>query len=206
MKRKNQHAVRSVIAAVSVVALALLAGVSSAADLVSASFLLRGGTLSGGGEVALQSTASTPTIGSGGVTIGQPGPIGVSTGPTSGITLHAGFWPIMAGENGVPDFDADGLLDAFDNCMDIANGPDFGICYSGGVQVDDDGDGYGNPCDGDFNNDNAVNSSDVVVIGPDLGSGLPTPGTGTDMNCDGAVNSSDVVLFGPQLGRGAPGP
>jgi hypothetical protein len=80
------------------------------------------------------------------------------------------------------------------------------MCYSAGVQVDTDGDGHGDTCDGDFSHDGAVNSSDVLIFNPDLGTGTSTPGTGTDMNCDGAVNSSDQVLFNPQLGQGFPGP
>ena len=107
---------------------------------------------------------------------------------------------------GYSDGDEDGVADANDNCLDIANGPSGGICYSTGVQIDTDGDGYGNPCDGDFSHDGAVNSTDVLIFNPDLGTGIPTPGTGTDMNCDGAVNSTDVTLFNPQLGQGFPGP
>jgi unsaturated chondroitin disaccharide hydrolase len=105
-----------------------------------------------------------------------------------------------------PDADHDGVADDGDNCTAMANGPDAGICYSDGVQRDTDGDGHGNPCDGDFDNDAVVNASDVFVFGPDLGTGTSTPDSGTDMNCDGVVNSSDVGLFGPQLGLGAPGP
>jgi len=88
----------------------------------------------------------------------------------------------------------------------VANGPSAGICYSADVQVDTDGDGYGNPCDGDFNNDAAVNSSDTIIFFTDLMTGASTPGTGTDMSCDAAVNSTDVLLFFPQLGQGFPGP
>jgi hypothetical protein len=104
------------------------------------------------------------------------------------------------------DNDCDGIVDPIDNCVLIANGPAAGTCYSAGVQVDTDGNGYGDICDGDFNHDGAVNSSDVLVLNADLGTGTSTPGTGTDMNCDGAVNSSDAVLFNPQLGQGFPGP
>ncbi len=104
------------------------------------------------------------------------------------------------------DNDCDGIPDALDNCVAVANGPSAGICYSNGVQVDTDGDGYGDPCDGDFNNDAVINSSDVVIFLPDLGTGTPTPGLGTDMNCDSVVNSSDVVSFVPQLRLGLPGP
>jgi hypothetical protein len=187
MKRHTGNlAVNLVATAVALVTLVLLSAASRAEDLVSTSLLLRGGTLSGGGEVALQSTAPTPTIGSGGVTIGQPGPIGVSSGPTSEITLHAGFWFAATGEIGVPDSDGDGLLDAFDNCMDIANGPDAGIGYSGGVQVDTDMDGYGNPCDGDFDQSNTVGGGDFSPLFlADFTAGTDS-GIGTDMDCGGS--------------------
>ena len=110
---------------------------------------------------------------------------------------------------GVPAYsgsDGDGIPDALDNCVAVANGPSAGSCFSGGVQVDTDGDGYGNPCDGDFDNDEAVNSNDAVILQSDQESGTSTPGSGTDMNCDGVVDSKDAALFAPQIGAGEPGP
>jgi len=182
-------------AVVLLAALALLAGESTAEDLTSASFRLRGGTLSGGGEVALQSTAPVPAIGSAGVTIGQPGPIGVSTGPTSGITLHAGFWPIVAGAAGVLDSDDDGVVDSSDNCIDIQN--------SG--QLDTDGDDYGNACDCDFDQNLTCGIADFNLFLPDFQSTVDT-GVGTDMDGNGTVGIDDFNLFLPGFVAGAPGP
>jgi hypothetical protein len=105
-----------------------------------------------------------------------------------------------------PDADGDGVADGGDNCVAVANGPWAGSCYGAGTQIDSDGDGHGNPCDGDFNNDGVVNGSDIPVFIPDLGLGSPTPGAGTDMDCDAVVNSRDILLFGAQLGLGLPGP
>ncbi|MHC4179691.1 MAG: dockerin type I domain-containing protein [Planctomycetota bacterium] len=124
----------------------------------------------------------------------------------------------------VVDGDSDGIPDRFDNCVSIANGPLAGppTCYRtvdkdgvttavpalivGFDQVDTDGDGNGNPCDGDLNNDTAVNSTDQVALNTDLKTGSSTPGSGSDMNCDTAVNSTDQTLLNAQLKIGAPGP
>ena len=53
------------------------------------------------------------------------------------------------------DTDGDGVDDAVDNCTLVANGPllpDAG----GNSQLDTDGDGYGNICDADLDQDNIV--------------------------------------------------
>ena len=128
----------------------------------------------------------------------------------------------------VVDTDADGIPDRHDNCDAIPNGPlagppgcycaidNTGACIAGPgpyptavgfQQLDEDGNGIGNPCDGDFNQDGAVNSTDVVArFAIDLGTTIPTPGWGTDMNCDGAVNTSDIPFYSAQAGLpGAPG-
>lgn len=75
------------------VGLAGLALQASAQNMSSPSFELRGGTISGGGAVGLQSTTPGSSLGSAGTTVGQSSPIGVSQGPTSGTTLEGGFWP-----------------------------------------------------------------------------------------------------------------
>jgi hypothetical protein len=185
---------RTLAVAAALMALALLAHESSAADLTSASFRLRGGTLSGGGEVALQSTAPVPAIGSGGVTIGQPGPIGTSTGPTSGITLHAGFWPIVASGD-VLDSDSDGIPDTSDNCIEVPNGG----------QLDTDGDDYGNACDCDFDQNLACSIADFSVFREDYITTVDR-GVGTDMDGNGAVSIADFSLFRDGYVAGVPGP
>ncbi|MFK8016499.1 MAG: thrombospondin type 3 repeat-containing protein [Gammaproteobacteria bacterium] len=52
------------------------------------------------------------------------------------------------------DVDADGVLDENDNCVDISN-PD---------QIDTDGDGFGNFCDGDLNNSGVTNIGDLALF------------------------------------------
>ena len=196
MNHQTRNLARTLVATVGVlVALTLLAGESSAEDLTSASYRLRGGTLSGGGEVNLQSTAPVPAIGSAGVTIGQPGPIGISTGPTSGVNLHAGFWPIVAGGAGVLDSDGDGVVDSNDNCIDVQN--------SG--QLDTDGDDYGNACDCDFDQSLTCGIDDFNLFLPDFQSTVDS-GVGCDMDSNGTVGIADFNLFPPGFVAGVPVP
>lgn len=112
---------------------------------------------------------------------GAPGPSGL---------ICAGFEPCL-------DADHDGVADHLDNCTGLENPS----------QCDTDQDGYGNQCDGDFNQDGivgATDSSDFMV--PDFQSGVDS-GVGTDMNCDGLVTPADVnPLFSDQFEQGHPGP
>jgi len=196
MNHQTRNPARSLVATAAVlVALTLLPHESSAEDLTSASYRLRGSTLSGGGEVDLQSTAPVPVIGSAGVTIGQSGPIGISTGPTSGITLHAGFWPIVAGGAGVLDSDGDGIPDSSDNCTDVQNPG----------QVDTDADDYRNACDCDFDQSLTCAIADFNLFLPDFQSTVDS-GVGCDMDSNGTVGIADFNLFLPGFVAGAPGP
>ncbi len=79
------------------------------------------------------------------------------------------------------DTDGDKVDDALDNCTLVAN-PN---------QRDSNGDGFGNICDADINNDGKVNSLDLglfkkvfLKVSPDA-----------DINGDGAINSLDLGLF-----------
>jgi len=97
----------------------------------------------------------------------------------------------------VSDTDSDGVCDATDNCINVAN-PD---------QWDTNGDGIGNLCDCDFNNDNFCGGPDFTLF---IGCfNRPTGGNATceaaDMNGDGFVGGPDFTLF---IGgfNGPPGP
>lgn len=79
------------------------------------------------------------------------------------------------------DSDSDGVDDALDNCAFLANA----------AQVDADADGYGNMCDGDFNNDDFVNLPDLRFLITKMG----TDDAEVDMNSDGIVDIDDVELF-----------
>jgi hypothetical protein len=87
---------------------------------------------------------------------------------------------------GSPDSDNDGTCDAADNCKDIKNSGVFGC--------DTDNDGYGNACDGDYDQGGSVNSNDFVdFFLPDFSASSDVTGTGTDHDCGGSVNSNDFV-------------
>ncbi|MEM8500317.1 MAG: thrombospondin type 3 repeat-containing protein [Pseudomonadota bacterium] len=99
----------------------------------------------------------------------------------------ASFGPPTISRNELPDNDGDGIENIYDNCIDIVN-PN---------QVDTNGDGIGNVCDPDFNDDGIVNFLDVPVITAAFNS---IPGDAhwnadADLNVDNAVNFLDYVIF-----------
>lgn len=103
---------------------------------------------------------------------------------------------IIVSESGVfgsggNDSDGDGIVDAADNCTLIANAD----------QRDSDADGFGNVCDGDLNNDCAVNAGDLGV----MRSVFFTSDADADLNGDGIVNATDLGLLRQQF-FGQPGP
>ena len=84
------------------------------------------------------------------------------------------------------DTDGDGLPDELDNCTLVSNPS----------QCDSDGDGYGNHCDGDLNNNGFTNSQDYVLFRAQLGQPSVGPTYNqADLNCNGFVNAQDYVLF-----------
>jgi hypothetical protein len=105
-------------------------------------------------------------------------------------------WQLLA------DQDADGAHDGQDNCIDAANGPwlpDAG----GNSQLDTDGDGYGNLCDGDLDNSGGiVNYGDLAAFKAMFG----TPNANGDLNGSGGiVNFADLARFKVLFGK-PPGP
>lgn len=58
-------------------------------------------------------------------------------------------------------------------------------------------------CPGDLNNDNAVNTADLVAFLGRFGTTVP-PYTLGDLNGDGAVNTSDLVVFLGRFGQACP--
>jgi hypothetical protein len=96
----------------------------------------------------------------------------------------------------VADSDGDGVPDDSDNCTLAANAS----------QCDSDGDGFGNRCDGDLNNNNFTNAQDTTLFRAQLGKPSVAPTYNqADLNCNGFVNAQDTTLFRSRLGA-PPGP
>ena len=77
--------------------------------------------------------------------------------------------------------DSDTVLDGHDNCLFEGNTD----------QRETDGDGYGNICDPDFNNDGVVNSADLAYFKPLFFTGDQD----ADLNGDGLVNAGDLAIL-----------
>jgi hypothetical protein len=119
---------------------------------------------------------------------------GIALLATLGLSLAASAGPAQ-------DNDGDGVFNVLDNCSDVPNGPPS--------DCDTDDDGYGNLCDGDFDNDQNTLANDFTDIWtPDFTIAGLDGGTGTDMDCDGYVLSNDFTDFwSPQFSFfGIPGP
>ena len=94
---------------------------------------------------------------------------------------------------GIGDSDGDGWDDVFDNCKDAANAS----------QLDVDGDGCGNLCDGDFSQDGAVDGTDFLTFR----GGFLTGASGvTDHDGNLATDGGDFLTFRGQFLVGVPGP
>ncbi len=99
----------------------------------------------------------------------------ISTG--TAMTFTTDQWVFSS----AADADEDGVLDSVDNCTDVSNVS----------QTDADGDGFGNACDPDLNNDNIVNFIDLSAFSALF---LSTDST-ADFNDDGSVNFLDLIIM-----------
>ena len=98
----------------------------------------------------------------------------------------------------VGDVDEDGIPDDEDNCLISANAG----------QEDTDGDGYGNACDADFNNDGFVDIQDLAIFGECLsapGQGVRAGCFMVDLNSDHRMSSMDYMIL-ETLWNQPPGP
>jgi hypothetical protein len=117
----------------------------------------------------------------------------VIAGAIGGDPRHGYYTERDAGETYVifgraSDLDEDGVRDTSDNCLLVPN-PD---------QRDTNGDGFGNLCDPDLDNDGFVNFTDLGLLKSVFFSAAPD----ADFDGDGAVNFVDLgtmkaFFFGP---------
>jgi hypothetical protein len=96
-------------------------------------------------------------------------------------------YPVASFAGLAPDSDNDGIPDVLDKCtLDSRNAVS---------SCDTDIDGYGNPCDGDFDQNFTTNSADFSGFFVPAFKGLSPATRGQDMDCNGNVNSTDFGSF-----------
>jgi hypothetical protein len=90
-----------------------------------------------------------------------------------------------------PDTDSDGHVDICDNCDAIANA----------TQQDDDSDGYGDICDCDYDNNNACDGGDFLILGANFGTTVPPCPANVDQDDNLACDGGDFLLLGAGFGQ-----
>ena len=95
------------------------------------------------------------------------------------------------------DIDSDGTFDWLDNCKDISNA----------AQIDTNGDGCGNRCDPDYDNNGLVGGTDFALWAAAFGQMAPGPPFNPDIDTDvnGAIGGTDFALWASFFGN-PPGP
>ena len=119
-------------------------------------------------------------------------------GRVRGLTLLMALTAGIAGAQTASDFDGDGVLDTLDNCLEVPNG-----AKSASNQVDSDGDGFGNACDPDYDNNGLVSTADFTVFRDAFFGLAPNPVTDHDGN--GSTTTADFQAFLEGFGS-VPGP
>ena len=121
---------------------------------------------------------------------------------TTIFALLASLLPLTAGAGVANDSDNDGIPDVIDKCtLDSRN-----VAAS----CDTDQDGYGNPCDADYDQNFAVGGTDFSSFFiPAFKGGTIT--RGQDMDCNGACGATDfgsyfIPKFKGALGGAISGP
>lgn len=114
--------------------------------------------------------------------------------------LAVGMASVATAGPGLGDTDGDTVDDFFDNCQVV---PNHNSSTLNGGQLDSDGDGCGNICDGDFDQTSAVDVADFGLFKAGFAAGGPGV---TDMDGSGATDIADFGLFKGQFAQGFPGP
>jgi hypothetical protein len=114
--------------------------------------------------------------------------------------VDLGAYEYTGGGSAPTDDDSDGIPNELDNCVDVPNGPLI-LDAGGNSQLDTDGDGYGNLCDADLNQDGITNGLDIGLFRTAQGTNDPV----ADFNGDGVVNGLDIGTFRAESGT-PPGP
>jgi hypothetical protein len=101
-----------------------------------------------------------------------------------------------AGDAGpIDEDDTDGIPDPVDNCVLVPNAD----------QGDSDLDGYGNPCDSDYDNNALVAGGDFLTFQTDFNTSAPTYNEQVDQDCNGLVAGGDFLTFQANFNQ-PPGP
>ena len=180
---KQDHGFEALIIPGCVLLWVLTSSLVHAADSSSPNYRIPWYVLDGGGGAS--NSANYMVTGS----TGQPSAVGDPAVSTNYV-LHSGF-------HTAPDSDGDTFKDFLDNCIDVANAD----------QRDTDGDGYGNLCDGDLNNDGSTNTLDLNLykLAHRSTVGDANYNTDADFNGDGTINTLDLNIY-KSLHRNPPGP
>src|SRR5262245_40950973 len=115
-----------------------------------------------------------------------------------GVAVAAAFVAFLSpGPAWALDSDGDGIDDASDNCIAVANPS----------QLDGDHDGYGNACDADFDGDGVVGFPDLLLIQGAFGArpGSPKYSEALDLDGSGGIGAADLLAVQRRIGS-APGP
>jgi hypothetical protein len=118
-----------------------------------------------------------------------------------GLGEGAAFF-YLGGAAGIADADEDGVADSADNCTAEANPS----------QLDADGDGCGNACDADFDQNGVAGASDFNALRLCFGQSVPGTGSAEDPTCAESDADGNAIVGASDFSRlrlafgGPPGP